>query len=578
MIPENTVNLQELSFENAKDYFAEWVKRHDSDLNRLYDSEMVETCLELLENKSIWNPLYNHIRETAKDTAGFTVDFVDEWRDHLLERHRQEEHEIEGEMNVHFDTGDAAEVSRYLEAALIDNTENLVFDRGELHRYNPETNLWEPIPESELSAILQEFSGAPVGRKSKLKMSGRLRNDAIGFLKDRYDRSAPTKDAPGFFDKGPTGLMFSNVFVRVDLENGTLIPEDGAREHRALNGVEFEYNPEAQAPRFEQYLDEIFEGDEDAETKKRLLLEFTGACVLGVAPSFEKALILYDATDRSGGANGKSVFIKLLNEALPGAATSEVKPQQFDEKFSDARLVDSRMNFATELPENDILASDTLKGVITGDPMQGERKYKDPFSFRPEAGHLFGANEFPRVVSTDDAFWRRWVVLPFFNRFTPPGEPGRDRVPNLEDKIIGDGELPGIFAKMVNAVRRLIERGKYTVPPSAERAKAEWRRQSNPVEQFLQDKAQNYTPDGLQTDHRHDHDWWRMEDCYEPARSLYRRFRSWAKRSGHSSVSETTFGRRAKKLLPRKKTAEGHRYRVKFQSGSDETTFCEFSP
>jgi phage/plasmid-associated DNA primase len=63
------------------------------------------------------------------------------------------------------------------------------------------------------------------------------------------------------------------------------------------------YDPKASAPRFEQFLDEVFEGDEDAEAKKTLVCELLGYSLL-TSCEFEKFVILL-----GGGANGKSVLL-----------------------------------------------------------------------------------------------------------------------------------------------------------------------------------------------------------------------------------------------------------------------------
>ncbi len=535
--------------------------------------ERLEFFAKLKRRNTVgWKELKRAVRKHCKGNEGLpNVGAVDQWAKDVTKREARETGEAVDAKTPTFGVGDATEVSRQLERDIQGNGHRLVFDYGDFYQYNPETGLWEVLPRETLSKQVQEYSGAvdlSGGDPRPLKISGSKLSDAIDLYRDRIHEGATSEDETGFFDAAPPGLMFDNGFLRVDLNTGSLQLETADPfKHRARVGAGVPFNHKADAPKFDSYLNSVFEGDPDAEAKRKLVLEFCGACLLGIAPDFERALVLYDNTEQSGGANGKSVLIKLLQVVFSRSATSSVKPQQFDARFANAELAGSRINFATELPENDILASDTLKGVITGDPMQAERKYRDPFQFQPRAGHIFAANEFPRVVATDDAFWRRWIVMPFNRRFTPQGDPGADRIPALEEQIIDNGELSGVLARMIDGVKRLIEQGAYTDVPSAVRCKKKWRRQSNPIEQFLIDETTNYQQTGPVYDQSAD---WKSDPGRRTsARELYEAYKAWANATGHGSVSQTKFGRRVAKLVDKGRTSRGVFYRVQLKDRTD---------
>lgn len=538
----------------------------DSDGLYVLEAEAVEEYLSRLarKHKRVWKRLKRRVRNHCNGNADLPrVGEVDEWSAEIEAAASQATVANKGE--VSFRIGDAAEISKKLEREARDG-QPLVFDQGALHRYNPDTGLWQNLPEHELSQIVQEYSGAPVfydpeKKPTKLKISGTAKRDAVELLHDRHTR-------PGFFDEAPDGLMLQDTFLRV--VDNDLHEETPSQEHRARVGVNVPYQPDAEAPLFDEYLRSIFEGDEDAEAKRQLLLEFCGVCLLGKPTKFERALVLYDATDRSAGANGKSVLIKLLGRIFENhsatSATASVSPQDFGNRFRLATLAGARINYVAELPEGDIIAGGNLKGIITGDALTVEHKYQDPFDFYPRAGHIFAANDLPRVAATDDAFWRRWLVLPFSNRFTPPGEPGADRIRGLEDKIAAD-ELPGVVAGMVDAGRRVLRRNGYTVPPSVDAAKDYWRYQSNPIQQFLVEETTNYTPKGPQYDTSADDSWWREADKYTTSSDLYRAYKAWTEKTGHRAASSTLFGRRIKKLVE-KRTSGTARYRVRLKDKS----------
>jgi len=524
------------------------------------------------EQPQAWKRLHRAVRRHCKGAEDLPrVGDVDEWIAEVGSGVSSEK--------VQFEQGDTVEVSKALEARLVgadaflvEDSDDLVFDQGRLYRYDAGRAIWEPIPDSRLSQIAQDMSGMAVqtngeGPPRPLSVGKGFVSGAIDFVKDRHDAHAAREGERGFFDDAPRGVIFEDVFLRPDLDGGEVIEETPAREHRARHGFGFPFDPDASAPRFDQYLGEIFEGDDDSEEKQSLLVEFAGACLLGCAVAFQRALVLYDGTEGARGANGKSVFIKVLEHAFPAGAVSSIAPQDFGHRFKSAALAGRSLNVVTEMPEGDILAGDAFKGIITGDPITREFKHEDPFSFRPRAGHVFACNTFPAVQDTSGAFWRRLLVVPFNRRFT-----GDDAEEGLEERLVGE-ELEGIVAQFVEGGRRVLERGQYTVPASCERAHEQWKREANPVELFLIDETTNYDEGGL-TCTADGGPWTQASELYEA-------YTAWCDFWGFGQASRTKFGRRVVEVLGAdgKKRSDGSWYRVKLEprreraAGRDDSTF-----
>jgi phage/plasmid-associated DNA primase len=103
--------------------------------------------------------------------------------------------------------------------------------------------------------------------------------------------------------------------------------------------------------------------------------------------------------------------------------------------------------------------------MLTGDDtIRAEEKFEKAFSFTPWCTPIFSANE---QFSTSDhtfGFTSRWLPLVFPNSFTPGG------APDMESKF----ELEGIAVKAVHALRRLMDNGPFSNPPSAQKAKEEF--------------------------------------------------------------------------------------------------------
>src|SRR5439155_3534731 len=223
------------------------------------------------------------------------------------------------------------------------------------------------------------------------------------------------------------------------------------------------------------------------------------------------------------GANGKSTLLHVVRTLFPPAAVQAIKPQLWGNVFHLAELAGCRLNVVNELPDADIAAGEAFKAVVSGDPVNAARKRRDPFTFVPQAGHLFACNELPGTRDQTGGFWRRWGVLTFERTFLPA-----EQDPGLRARLVRT-ELPGIAARVLAAAGRLSQRGRFVLPPSAHAAKARWQWESDQVRQFVEDRV----PDLL-----------RRGQGRVSAQTLYEAFSVWSRQNGHAGMTSTTFGRR----------------------------------
>jgi putative DNA primase/helicase len=233
------------------------------------------------------------------------------------------------------------------------------------------------------------------------------------------------------------------------------------------------YDPNSEAPRFVNFLDEIYAGDLDKEQKITATLELLGYSLMSHTRHEKFALLI------GSGANGKSVLLGLL-EALCGPENiSGVQPSKFDSPFQRAHLQYKLVNIVTELKQGVVIADAELKAITSGEPATVEHKNKDPFVMRPYSTCWFGTNHLPHTRDFSDAFFRRAVVLTFNSVFF-----GSRRDPTLSDKL--KAELPGVLRLSLDAYAMALEFG-FTDPPSSEAAKKEWRFEADQVRQYVDD-------------------------------------------------------------------------------------------
>jgi putative DNA primase/helicase len=96
---------------------------------------------------------------------------------------------------------------------------------------------------------------------------------------------------------------------------------------------------------------------------------------------------------------------------------------------------------------------------------------------------MFNCNELPRDVEQTDAFFRRFLLVPF--DVTIP-EAEQDK--GLSGKIIGS-ELSGVFNWVLAGLQRLLAQERFTDSPAVRNALDQYRRRSDSVLGFLEDQA-----------------------------------------------------------------------------------------
>ena len=427
-----------------------------------------------------------------------------------------------------------------------------VADQGDLFAYDPLTGLWRKIEEEESTRILSSLAGSWINdgeRASRLKLRASdidgARNIALQRVKKR-----------GFFAAAPDGVAFTNGFLA--MENNKAVLQTHDPKNRATFSLPFAYDPTAQAPRWEQYLREVFLGQPDVEERIALVEEWIGLVLFGLIVRYQVCLV---AIGRHG-SEGKSVLLHVLRQLFPAEATRSISPQLWSSPFSLAQLAGARINLVNELPDADVTAGEVFKAVVTGDAVQAQHKFKDPFDLVARAGHLFACNELPGTRDQSGGFWRRWIVLTFERTFAP-----HEQDPNLRHDIARN-ELPGIAARVVAAVERFLARGKFDTPQTSVAAKEAWRLEADQVRQFFSDAD---AMDRLiyQNRFRSPTEKHGSGTRWTRAKHLYNAYKEWSEANGHSLLSNTKFGARAKSVLGAdrcERLATGAWYRV----GSDE--------
>lgn len=295
------------------------------------------------------------------------------------------------------------------------------------------------------------------------------------FRKELYEQFLATAYLPTPESNNDTVLInLLNGTFEISPQGTKLRPFD--RSDFITYQLPFDYNPQAKAPLFESYLNKVLPDPE----RQRVLAEYLGFVFIkhgSNALKEEKALILYGT-----GANGKSVFFEVVNALLGNDNVSSYSLQSLtnDNGYFRAKLANKLVNYASEINGN--LEASIFKQLVSGEPVEARLPYGQPFILKQYAKLIFNCNELPKDVEHTNAYFRRFLIIPF-DVTIPPQEQDK----NLHTKII-EKELSGVFNWVLQGLNRLLEQKRFSDCEAAQQAIEQYKIESNSVQMFLIDK------------------------------------------------------------------------------------------
>lgn len=360
-----------------------------------------------------------------------------------------------------------------------ENTWDLCVKNGFVYAYNGE--FWQAADREELKIFLGESA----------ERFGYSRNEArhYKFRNELYNQFFAVANFPAPEPEPGKTL--------INLQNGTLeVTAQGyeLREHRKSDfltyQLNFEYDPTAGCPIFLEYLDKVLP---DISVQK-VLKEFIGY-VFTRHLKLEKCLLLYGS-----GANGKSVFFDVMNSLLGKENISNFSLNNLGEEHNRALIVNKLLNYGSEIRGS--IEADIFKQLASGEPIQARLKHGNSFTIERYAKLCFNCNELPRDVEHTNAYFRRFLIIPF--EVTIP-EHEQDK--QLASKII-EKELPGVLNWVLIGLSRLLQQGKFSECEASTKALNDYRIESDTVALFLSENgyqksnSERKTLQGLYYDYR----------------------------------------------------------------------------
>jgi len=332
----------------------------------------------------------------------------------------------------------------------------------------------------------------------------------------------------------------------LNLETLKLEPHDP--EKFFLTQIPHSYNPNAKSQLFETFLRDVF-----PEQHHSALQEFIGYCLLPDC-RFEKALVI---VGREG--TGKSTFLEAIRNALGKDNVTHFSIQQLEtERFARVELVGKLANIYNDLPYESIEDSAIFKQLSSGDPINVEKKFVQPFSAKVHAKLIFAANQLPKPRDWSGAFFRRWIIVEVNNA------EGRQPDPLMKEKMKSEEVAEAILAWAVEGLQRLLKNNTFSYDYSVEEVAEKYESMADSVARFVNECLEE-VPGGK-----------------IPKDELYHRYLEFCKENGAIPVGKIEFGRKLKAKVRVGETRTGEkRYwtgiRYKIESPAEETFTGPFS-
>ena len=360
--------------------------------------------------------------------------------------------------------------------------------------WNFDLKCWEIIDEVDIMNCINKHSEANT-------ISSTDKNEILEALRQESRKVKPKQVKP-------TWIQFKNIIY--DLEDGERY--ESTPEYFATNPIPHSIGDKEDTPN----MDLIFEqwvGKDHVKT----LYEILAYCLLMDYPIHRIFCFV------GGGMNGKSKFLELLRKfvGLNNCSTTELDTLLVS-RFEVTRLHRKLVCQLGETNFNEMSKTSLLKKLCGGDLIHFEYKGKSLFEDKNYAKILISTNNLPATTDKTIGFYRRWMIIDFFNTFD-------EKKDILVDIPIE--EYNNLCLKCVYILETLLDKREFTNEGTIEQRMERYESKSNFIDKFIK----TYTS---------------SEDInsYITTADFYKKFVAWSKENRLREMSETSVSMAMKKL------------------------------
>lgn len=379
----------------------------------------------------------------------------------------------------------------YLLDVLIDIYQKFLFVVIAKKKSNRQEDKWDKLIEA-------------VGRKIKKLKTAAYKNNVLSYVRER------SKSIVEFDAKAHCFPFLNGVLDLAKREFRQHLPSD-----YAIASSKYNYDPQATCPRWMEFLNLIFCGDQQ-------LIEFMqkqmGLCL--TAETNQSFLFCYGT-----GRNGKTQFFDVIGTIIgdfclsDGSFMIENNGGRKSEYY-DAQLKGKRMAIIPEAKRTSKL-DENLKKYTANDTISGRYPGGIPFEFPATFTIIIYGNHKIKVTDDTKGFWRRVRFVPFLHSF--PESSTDDYTKHRETYL---GEAPGIANWMVEGFYKYKDEG-MQIPDVVKMYSDQYRETSlvyeNNIDTFIEattDVEFRYDP--------------KNNDAVFPVEKFYKFYQEWCEKNGES--------------------------------------------
>jgi putative DNA primase/helicase len=234
------------------------------------------------------------------------------------------------------------------------------------------------------------------------------------------------------------------------------------------------YDPEADCPRFKEFLNSILNEQLVSYLQKIFGYTLTGKTT-------EQCYFILHGP----GSNGKSTLLNVIRKIL-GEYTKNIDFDSLIKRNQGvrndlARLVGARFVTSVEVENSKHINESVLNRLTGGDYLTVRFLQKEYFEYQPEFKLFIAGNHKPQVKGSTHATWRRIRLIPFEKIIQD-----NEKDPDLPSKL--NNELPGILNWMIEGCLRWQEEGLGS-PEEVTAANQEYREEMDVLSDYLKERC-----------------------------------------------------------------------------------------
>ena len=335
--------------------------------------------------------------------------------------------------------------------------------------------------------------------------------DALQGIRHLPDtKEAPFWTDPRDNDPSPSDLLPFNNGV-LDLRSFEMREPDPRLF--ALHRVDCDYDPEAEAPAWDEFLRSSFP-DENEQESRDTIEEIVGYILSGET-SRQKAFI-FEGKPRSG----KGTIARVIKELVGADRFTGPTISSFSGEFGLQQLIGKAVAVIADARgrsrfDPHVLVERILS--ITGeDALSVNRKHQNFWHGTLPTRLILASNVPPKLTDPSGVVVSRFIAVAFQQSFLGREDHG------LMDRLLA--ELPGIANRALAGLKRLRERGHFIQPETGLEILEQMDESTGPVRAFVRDECV-------------------MGQQYQiVTQTLYEHFVEWSAEHGHQRMSSQTFG------------------------------------